>query len=178
MRFARQAVFVVAGTLLVSGCGSREAPRQAAPPMPAVVVSPAVISAATYVAIASSIDLFEIKSAELALQRARDPGNRAFAERVLSAHRGTSAQLSFAGRRLNLLPSASMNAEHQAMYDALAVSSDFDATYRTQQARVVEQGVKLHSGFARSGDSPTLRPIAENAESVMRANLQALRGSR
>ena len=119
-----------------------------------------------------------MKSAELALQRAQDPANRAFAERALNAHRGTSAQLSYAGRRLNLLPSASLNPDHQAMFDALAATSDFDNTYRAQQGIVVEEGVRLHGNFARSGDSPTLRPIAENAENVMRANLQALRGAR
>jgi putative membrane protein len=137
-----------------------------------------MISTAAYVAAASSIDLYEMKSAELALQRAQDPANRAFAERALNAHRGTSAQLSYAGRRLNLLPSASLNPDHQAMFDALAATSDFDNTYRAQQGIVVEEGVRLHGNFARSGDSPTLRPIAENAENVMRANLQALRGAR
>jgi putative membrane protein len=145
---------------------------------PAVIASPVMISTAAYVAAASSIDLFEMQSAELALQRAQDPANRAFAERVLSAHRGTSAQLSYAGRRLNLLPTASLNPEHRAMLDALSATSDFDNTYRAQQRIVVDQGVRLHAGYARFGDSPTLRPIAENAESVMRANLQALRGAR
>ena len=145
---------------------------------PAVIAAPVMISTAAYVAAASSIDLYEMKSAELALQRAQDPANRAFAERALNAHRGTSAQLSYAGRRLNLLPSASLNPDHQAMFDALAATSDFDNTYRAQQGIVVEEGVRLHGNFARSGDSPTLRPIAENAENVMRANLQALRGAR
>ena len=101
-----------------------------------------------------------------------------YEKRVLSAHRGTSAQLSYAGRRLNLLPNGSLNPEHQAMLSALSATSDFDNTYRAQQRIVVDQGVRLHAGYARSGDSPTLRPIAENAENVMRANLQALRGVR
>lgn len=179
MRRTGQFAFASVAALLASACGGGPSPPPAAPVRaPAVVVSPAVISAAAYVATASSIDLFEIRSAELALQRARDPANRAFAERVLSAHQGTSAQLSFAGRRLNLLPSATLNPEHQAMLDALAASSDFDSTYRAQQAIVVEQGVRLHGDFARTSGSPTLRPVAENAENVMRANLQALRGSR
>ena len=165
---------------LLAGCGSGASPRvqSASAVTPAIIAAPVMISTAAYVAAASSIDLFEMQSAQLALQRAQDAANRAFAERVLSAHQGTSAQLSFAGRRLNLLPSASLNAEHQAMLNALSATGDFDNTYRAQQRIVIEQGVQLHSGYARSGDSPTLRPIAENAENVMRANLQALRGSR
>lgn len=165
--------------LLVSGClGGGGSSVRSASVTPAVVASPVMISAAAYVAAASSIDLFEMKSAEMALQRAQDPETRAFAERTLSAHQGTSAQLSMAGRRLNLLPSNSLNPEHQAMLDALAATGDFDNTYRAQQGIIVEQGVKLHGGFARSSDSPTLRPVAQNAESVMRANLQALRAGR
>ena len=180
MRRSTMAIAPLAAVLLVGGCGggARQPAVVAAAPSPAVIAAPVMISSAAYVAAASSIDLFEMKSAELALQRAREPGNRAFAERVLSAHQGTSAQLSYAGRRLNLLPSTRLNPDHQAMLDQLASASDFDSTYRAQQRVVVEQGVRLHGGYARSGDSPTLRPVAENAENVMRANLQALRGSR
>jgi putative membrane protein len=137
-----------------------------------------MVSAAYYVAMASSIDLYQVKSAQLALERAHDPANRAFAERALSAHQGTSAQLSMAGRRLNLLPSAALDPEHQAMLDALNATSDFDNTYRAQQNIVLQEGVKLHSSYAKSGSSPTLRPVAANAESVMKANLQALGRSR
>jgi putative membrane protein len=119
-----------------------------------------------------------VKSAQLALQRSQNPANRALAERTLSAHQGTSAQLSYAGRRLNILPSATLNPEHQAMLDALAAANDFDNIYRAQQNIVLQEGVKLHSNYAKAGSSPTLRPVAANAESVMRANLEALRRSR
>jgi putative membrane protein len=164
--------------LLLAGCADSGAPmRTASAPSPAVTIAPVMLSAAAYVAAASSIDLFEMQSAQLALQRARDPANRALAERTLAAHQGTSAQLSYAGRRLNLLPSASLAPEHQAMLSALSTASNFETTYRAQQKIVLEEGVRLHGGFARSGDSPTLRPVAENAENVMRANLQALRQS-
>ena len=167
-------------TFGLAGClgGGARVQTASASVTPAVIAAPVMISSAAYVAAASSIDLYEMKSAELALQRAQDPANRAFAERALNTHRGTSAQLTYAGRRLNLLPSASLNPEHQAMLDALAATSDFDNAYRAQQGIVVEEGVRLHGSFARSGNSTTLRPIAENAESVMRANLQALRGAR
>ena len=112
------------------------------------------------------------------MERSQDPANRVFAERALRAHQGTSAQLSMAGRRLNLLPTATLNPEHQAMIDALMTTSDFDNTYRGQQNIVLQEALRLHSNYAKSGQSPTLRPVAVNAESVMRANLQALRSSR
>ena len=165
--------------LLLSACvgGGGGSRVQSASVTPAVIVSPALISAAAYVAAASSIDLFEMRSAQLALERAQQPATRSLADQLLKSHQGTSAQLSFAGRRLNMLPSAQLNPDHQAMLDALNATSDFDNTYRAQQSIVLQEGLKLHSTFAKSSDSPTLRPVAQNAESVMRANLEALRRS-
>ena len=175
----RIAILSVASVLaLVGGCGGGGSAGVQSASVSSAAIAPVVLSSAAYFAMAASIDLYQVKSAELALERAHDSANRAFAERAVSAHQGTSAQLSLAGRRLNLLPSASMNAEHQQMYDALAAASDFDTVYRAQQNIVLQEGVRLHGSFAKSGESPTLRPVAANAESVMRANLQALRRSR
>ena len=136
-------------------------------------VNPALASAA-YVAMAASLDLYEIRSAQLAMERATDPANRAFAQHALTAHEGTSAQLSMAGRRLNLLPRAALVPEHQAMLDALSTTRDFDNTYRAQQKILISEGLALHGAYARNGDSPTLRPVAKNAEDVMRRSQQAL----
>lgn len=162
-------------TLMLAGCGGG-GPRAVPPAAPpaTVAIAPAM-AAAAYVAMAASIDLFEIQSAQLALERSRDPANRTFAQRTLRAHEGTSAQLSMAGRRLNLLPTPRLNPDHQAMLDALRSSPNFDQTYRQQQATLHRQGVALHGNYARGGTSPTLRPVAKNAEDVMRRNQEALR---
>jgi putative membrane protein len=177
----RVAVFSIAVPLaLLAGCGGGGGGGGAAvqsASASSAAIAPVMLSAASYVAMASSIDLYQVKSAQLALERSHDPANRSFAQRALNAHQGTSAQLSMAGRRLNILPSATLDPEHQAMLDALNATSDFDHTYRAQQNMVLQEALRLHSGFARNGQSPTLRPVAANAESVMRANLQALRNS-
>ena len=178
MRRIARASAALVPILLLGGClgsGSGGGTRVATPgAVTAVAVAPALASAA-YVAMAGSIDLYEILSAQLALERSQDAANRAFAQRALTAHEGTSAQLSMAGRRLNLLPSAALDPEHQAMLDALKTTPDFDNTYRAQQSIVLREGVTLHSSYATRGDSPTLRPVAKNAESVMRRNQEALR---
>ena len=179
----RVAVLSVVSLLALQGCaggggGAAAGGTAQSASVGSAAIAPVMLSASAYVALASSIDLFQVKSAELALERAQDPANRAFAERALSAHQGTSAQLSMAGRRLNLLPGATLDPQHQAMLDALQATGDFDQTYRAQQNIVLQEGVRLHSNYAKSGSSPTLRPVAANAESVMKANLQALGKSR
>lgn len=177
MRVVPVALAATAAALL-AGCGTGEAPRERAPATtsrarPPVVVRP--LFAADYMAAASSIDLYEIRSSELALTRAQNPRHRDFARAMIAAHTGTSAQLSFAGRRLNLLPSATLLPRHQAMLDELAASGDFDAAYHRQQIAVHEAALKLHGDFAARGESSTLRPVARNAVVIVRRHLDMMR---
>lgn len=166
-----------AAVLLLAGCATRPAPAPQRPPSRPHPVQPApgTVSPATYVAQAASIDLFVIRSSELALVRSPSASVRTFASRMIEAHQGTSAQLSFAGRRLDLLPPAAMLPEQQAMYDELDGSGDFDRTYLRLQRAVHGAALSLHSNFARLGASPTLRPVAANAEAVERSHLAMLR---
>jgi predicted outer membrane protein len=60
------------------------------------------------------------------------------------------------------------------MLDALKATPDFDHTYRAQQNILHREGVALHTSYAKAGDSPTLRPVAKNAEAVMRQNQQVM----
>ena len=172
----RLAPIVLCGlcVLALGGCASGEAPRSrpAAAPLP-IVVRP--LFPADYMAAASSIDLFEIRSSELALTRTQNPAIRDFARAMIADHQGTSAQLSLAGRRLNLLPAAALLPAHQAMFEELSASSDFDAAYRRQQIAVHQAALKLHSDFAGRGESPTLRAVARNAVPIVRRHLDLLR---
>lgn len=166
-----------AGALLVAGCATKPAPAPQAPPsrpLPAPPL-PGSISPSTYVAQAASIDLFVIRSSELALVRSPSPQVRTFAGRMIAAHQGTSAQLSFAGRRLDLLPPATLLPQQQAMYDELESSRDFDRTYLRLQRAAHGAALSLHSDYAARGTSPTLRPVAANAEAVERSHLDMLR---
>jgi predicted outer membrane protein len=106
--------------LMLSGCGGgQRAPapaRTASRPATPAPVRPA-IAPADYVASASALDLYVIKASELALQRSQARRVREVAERLIAAHRGSSAQLSLNGRRLNLLPSATVGPRLQALLE-------------------------------------------------------------
>jgi len=133
------------GMVLMTACGGPG--RRPAPPTvpsrPAPTVAPRApapaMSDAAYVATASAIDLYEIRSSEMALQRSSNAAVREFAAMMISAHKGTSAQLSLAG---------------------LQDGGKFDALYRQQQTAVHREAVALHSAYATRGTSPTLRPVA------------------
>lgn len=173
----RDLTLLALSSVMLASC-AREAPRPA-PPLPQTargarpVPGPAA-SAASYVATAAAIDLFEIRSSELALQRSSNRALRDFAAMMVTAHKGTSAQLSFAGRRLNLLPSATLSPKYRAMLDALAAASDFDAAYRRQQRTVHQEALRLHADYAARGASPTLRPVAAAIGPIVERHMRML----
>jgi predicted outer membrane protein len=156
--------------LALAGCGS--SPNRPEPIRPASlpkVGKPATpsISAADYVANASAIDLYVIKASELALQRSSTLKIREVATRLISAHRGSSAQLSLGGRRLNLLPSAELLPRHRALLEQLYSSANFDRDYAQQMQAAHREAVALHSTYVAAGTSPTLVPIAKALTPVM-----------
>lgn len=175
-RKARSALCLGLAMVALAGC-ARE-PARIPPPAvergPKPTLSPALAPAA-YVAAAASIDLFAIRSSELAMQRSIATRSRDFAAMLIAAHRGTGAQLSFAGRRLNLLPSATMLPRHQAMLAELETSGDFAAAYKRLQVVAHQEALRLHTNFAARGSSATLRPVAAAAAQIMRRHLAALR---
>jgi putative membrane protein len=177
-RYSRLTLLGGLAALTLAGCASEQPARRAPPAAkrPPVVIRGIPMPPATYVATASSIDLFVIKSSQIAQSRAQNAGLRDIAQTETGAHEGMGSQLSFAGRRLNLLPSAELQPEHQRMLETLSSTMDFDATYRRQQVEVHEAALKLHSDFAAGGESPTLRPVARNAAQIVRAHLSRLRG--
>jgi predicted outer membrane protein len=166
--------FVVTA-LILAGCATKTPAPQPRPPATETgrpLRGP--VSPATYVAQAASIDLFVIRASELALSRSSDSAIRDVATSLIAAHRGTAAQLSFAGRRLNLLPGATLLPQHQVLLDELGSSSDFDRSWVRIQRSVHGESLALHSDYARRGSSPTLRPVAANAAAVEQADLGLL----
>ena len=176
----RQSRFFAALTLMLglAACGGAERPPAPEARSVPQAVRPssgrAAVAATDFVARNGSIDLFVIRSSELALQRSASPRVRDFATAMIDAHKGTSAQLSLAGRRLNLLPSATLMAREQALLDALQVSGRFDADYVHDQRVVHQEAISRDSGYAANGASPTLRPIAKAALPIEQRHLRLL----
>ena len=168
----------VAALMLAScGGGGDRAPQTWRAPTRAPVTRPPAVGlpAAPYFAEAAAIDLFAVRSAELAMQRSSNARIREFASMMMTAHRGAAAQLSLAGRRLNLLPSARLTPKYQAMFDQLQSTADFDVSYRRLQLVVHQEALTLHSRYASRGGSPTLRPVASAMVPIVERHLRLLR---
>jgi predicted outer membrane protein len=158
----------------LAGCAPKR--PSPAPPLPAPPVArPAALDPESYMAFTASSALFAVQASRMAEARGSTNKIKKFAQQVVMDQTGIGAQLSFAGRRIDLLPSARALPEHQAMLDRLATASDFDGTYKAQLAKVLRDAAAAHRAFEASGDSPTLRPVARFAAPVCEKNLEALR---
>lgn len=165
LRFAPLALVASLGGLSLSACATMGAPMLDMTPE----------AAPAYVSMAASSDLFEIQTSQLALQRARDPMHRMHAQMMIRDHSNTTAQLKAAAAQAGLGVPMAMLPMHAAMYNELARSANFDAVYHRQQLVSHEQALALHGNFARNGNSPPLRAVAEAAVPVVQGHLNHLR---
>lgn len=159
--------------LVLAACSTN--PRPAPRPVTVLPSAVAALTPALYVEVASNVALFAVRASELAEQKASDGGLRTEARVIAADQRGVGSQLSFAGRRLDLLPRADLPDALQSDLDALAQSSDFDRDYRRLVGQQLARALEAHEVFARGGSSPTLRPVAQMAAPVTRRNLDGLR---
>ena len=172
-----QIAFAGLSGLVIAGCASREAPRPR--PSPPVIVAPPSrpMGAEEYMKVTSSSALLVVRASELAMKRSTHGSTLQLASRLRRDHMGIASQLNMAGRRLNLLPSASMLKLDQVMFDGLSRASDFDTAYKRTMRSAVENCASSHGSYAQVGGSPTLRPVARFAASACRDELR-LFGSR
>ena len=177
MRHLRIALMVgaCAAVLGLAGCATKQPTPQ---PLPVERPAERPLPTTAYLLKVASIDLYQIRSGELALQRSGHAGNRAYAQQMIDGHRGLAAQLSMAGRRLNLLPPNTLQPEHQGWLDQLAATTSpahFDATYRRQQMVAHDVSYRAHAAYAYGGDSPTLRLVARSAAGIEQEHGRAMR---
>jgi putative membrane protein len=174
-RHIAQAALTVVALALASCSTQRPAPRPAPVVTPRPVPPPtAAASPAAFVATAGSIDLFVVRACELALTRSTSPRIRSLAGELREGHRGLAAQLSWAGRRLDALPAATLLPREEQRLAWLDAQGSFDAAFLRQMTLSHRQSLSLHAAFAARGSSPTLRPVAANGEAVERAHLALL----
>jgi len=175
---AQLALVGLAG-ILIGGCATREARPPSPRPYPPVIAAPPSrpVSTEEYMKLSSSNALLVVRASELAMRHSTRGSTLQIASRLKRDHTGIAGQLNLAGRRLNLLPPASMLMLDQVLFDGLSRASDFDVAYSRTMRSAVKNCLASHSAYSATGGSPTLRPVARFAASVCRDE-QALFRSR
>ena len=135
-------------------------------------------AAITYVTKAGAGDLFEIRSSQLAVSRARRPQVRALAQMLVTDHQRSTQMVADAARSDGLSPRPPMLQPAQRnMLRQLerARDRDFDRLYLAQQIPAHQQGLALHRAYARNGDGRALRQAAGNIMPVVEHHLARAR---
>ena len=173
----KKSILIASACILpwVAGCQAEQSPAVVDKAQDAAAAPVGQMSASTigqtvdgYVVAAAVGDLYEIQSAEIALERSQSPAVRELAEMIRTDHTQASERLK------QLAPQEAPQAEipttlderRQGLIDNLrsASAADFDRTYLSQQVAAHEEALTLHRGFADSGDAPAL---AEHARTVV-----------
>ncbi len=127
---------------------------------------------------AANSDMYEIASSKLAAANATTPGLKKFANDMIAAHTATTAGLksAIASGNVSAKPPAAMDAEHQALVDALkaAKGADFDALYKAQQTEAHTKTLALMQGYASSGDNAALKSFASSTAPKVQSHLDMI----
>jgi putative membrane protein len=119
-----------------------------------------------YLAVAGANNLYMVKAAEIAREKARRPEVRQFAEAVLAEHNRNIEQLLEAARTggLETFPPAMMPM-HWDMLRRLERTSGarFDGLYVDQQIQALEAALELHRNFFSNGNGTQLKAFAQAA---------------
>jgi putative membrane protein len=174
-------IAAAASALMLGGCNTMGAEGSAGASAAASGAMPADMtpnSAAAYMQIAASSDMYEIQSSQLAAGRAQNPALRSFGEMMIRDHTNTTQQLTAAATAAGMgPPPMAMLPLHAEMVARLQARSgaDFDREYAKQQLLAHQQALALHSNFAARGDVPALRAVAAGAVPVVTQHLNMVK---
>ena len=119
-------------------------------------------------------DLYEIQSSELAIERARNPQVRAYAETLIRDHRRLSneSMSAAAAQQVDVTPPSQPDQRRRELLQELRNAGDFDAEYLEQQVEAHNNTLNLLRDFARNGDNETFKAWAGRAAPMIENHLQ------
>ncbi|MFU0504861.1 DUF4142 domain-containing protein [Pseudaminobacter sp. NGMCC 1.201702] len=132
----------------------------------------ATITAQDFATMAASSDLLEIRSSELALQKAQNADVKAFAQMMIKDHEEASKNLMAAAQEDGVTISGEMTEKHAAELEKLNNAGEFDGAYVGAQVAAHEEAVGLMTSFAENGDSAALKAHAAKTAPIIQMHLE------
>jgi putative membrane protein len=128
-----------------------------------------------FVTAAATSDMYEVTAGKIAAQRARSPDVKAFAQKMVEAHTGTTTKLKgiIASNNIKVTPPAHVDNRRQGMLDDLrgAKAEDFDHRYIVQQIAAHKEADILFSGYSRSGDNAAIKDFTAATDKDIKMHL-------
>ncbi len=175
-------LLLAASVLALAACGQQatttDTTADSATQTPAAPAVPQM-SAAEFAGLAAASDQFEIQSSELAGQHAQRAEVKTFAQHMVTAHRGTTQELTSLLQANNMTaPSPTLNAQQQSTLDNLRNQSGaaFDTAYVQAQVQAHQMAVQTFENFANNGEAGPVRDWAQRTLPTLRQHLQDAQG--
>ena len=130
-------------------------------------------TAADFAKQAAQANLYEIQAAEIALQRAKQPGVRDLAQGILADHKKAQEDLIEAAQGGNEVIDDKLEAAQSKQLQALREAGDgeFDALYLSDQLRSHQAAMEFLSAYAENGEAGPLKTYAQAAFPTVRMHL-------
>lgn len=123
------------------------------------------MTAQDFVTKASTANMFEIQSSQLALERAEDPRVKGFAQEMIEDHvkAGESMKTALSQSKEGAKPADQLDDAHMKSLEQLKAASgaEFDTLYIAAQSQAHQDAVALFSEYASNGADPALKSFAE-----------------
>ena len=142
------------------------------------MMTAAPTNASEFAAMAGAADLFEIESSRLAATQAKSAEVKSFAAMLAADHSKSTAELKSIASKENItLSPPTLAPDMQSKIDALKAvnGAAFDTLYLTQQVPAHETALKLHQGYAATGDNASLKEFASKTSTVVSKHLDEAR---
>jgi len=142
------------------------------------IMTAAPQGATEFAAAAAASDLFEITSSKMAQTQAQSAEVKNFAAMLVKDHTKSTAELKAIASKENItLSPPTLRPDMQSKVDALkaAKGEQFDTLYLTQQVPAHEEALKLHQGYAQSGDNAALKNFASKTAPIVSKHLDEAR---
>ncbi|MEX0742169.1 MAG: DUF4142 domain-containing protein [Phycisphaeraceae bacterium] len=138
------------------------------------------ITAEEFVNVAASTDLFEIRTAELAMAKDVGPQTQELAEQLMEEHTASARQLMMLAEEEGISMPQQMLPHHQQMYDELARldGQRFDEQYLDAQRMAHAEAIVLFEQAAVELENPEFRQFAEQTLPALREHEQMVQQQR
>lgn len=158
--------------LPLAACSSNPPP----PPMMSAAPMPMVSEADNAFAMAAAnSDMTEIQSSQLALQKARRPAVRQYAQMMIDHHTQSTQRLTTIAQGKGMVLPTALDARHQGMVDQLnpvPAGPRFDREYLRMQVMAHQETLATMQQYAANGADPELKQFAADMAPVVQNHLQ------
>ena len=130
-----------------------------------------------FAAMAAQGGMAEVELGKLAIERAADPSDREFGERMVEDHARANTQLKATAARQNLSLPSDLNSEQKNIKEKLSKLSgpEFDKEYMADMLKDHEADVRDFQKQASEGADPDIKAFAAKTLPTLEAHLQLAR---